>query len=90
MSAAARAEQRANRIGLWCDQIREAWANEFQNADAVINSLIADVRAATLLAAADHFDNYDEVTIGDTDIGSSLIPVAPADRLRALAEDGGV
>lgn len=59
--------------------------------------LLADLDAerrgavAALREAADEFDKYDEVTIGRVDIGSNMIPVSPADRLRARADriEGG-
>lgn len=46
----------------------------------------AAARREALLEAAEHFEQYDEVTIGETDIGSNLIPVPPEERLRQFAD----
>lgn len=48
---------------------------------------IERARADALREAADHFDRFDVVTIGKTDIGSNQIPVPPAERLRLLADE---
>lgn len=53
----------------------------------VVAEIEAEARAGALREAADEMDRHDVVTIEDTDIGSNLIPVSPADRLRRMADE---
>lgn len=51
-----------------------------------VEDLIGARVAGALRDAADHFERYDLVTIGHTDIGGNQIPVGPIDRLRDAAD----
>ena len=45
-----------------------------------VENIIGARVAEALRTAAEHFDNYDVVTIEDVEVGGNMVPISPAER----------